>query len=335
MTAHDDIAAFLRERGLAAPEEPLRFEPLAGGVSSDIWRVTTATRRLCVKRALARLRVAAVWEAPTSRNASEWDWLELVSHLLPDAVPALYAHDGDADMFAMAYLDPADYPVWKEQLRDGLVSLATAETVGRLLGTVHALTADDRHVAARFATDPTFYALRLQPYLIATADAHPALREELEAIARTTATTRRVLVHGDVSPKNLLIGPRGPVFLDAECAWFGDPAFDLSFVLNHLLLKGVWRPQHAAAYVAAFRALARAYTACVTWETVDALERRCARLLPALTLARIDGTSPVEYLTDERDRETVRAAAIALIRSAPESLDAVLGGWLRSAASAA
>jgi len=335
MTAPDEIAAFLRDRGLAAPDESLRFEPLAGGVSSDIWHVTTTTRDLCVKRALARLRVAAVWEAPTSRNASEWDWLELVSRALPDAVPALYAHDRDAGMFAMAYLDPATYPVWKEQLRDGEVSLDTAASVGRVLGTIHALTADDVHVAARFANDATFYALRLQPYLIATANAHPALRDELEAIAQTTAATRRVLVHGDVSPKNLLAGPRGPVFLDAECAWFGDPAFDLSFVLNHLLLKCILRPQHAAAYAASFRAVARAYTACVTWERTDALERRCARLLPALTLARIDGTSPVEYLTGERDRETVRTTAIALMRSAPASLDAVLDGWLRSAMSTA
>jgi len=335
MTAHDDIAAFLYDRGLADPDEPLRFEPLAGGVSSDIWHVTTATRDFCVKRALARLRVAAVWEAPTSRNASEWEWLSLVARILPDAVPALYAHDGDAGMFAMAYLDPATHPVWKEQLRDGVVSLDTAATVGRFLGTIHALTADDRHVAARFANDETFYALRLQPYLLATANAHPALRDELEAIARTTAATQRVLVHGDVSPKNLLVGPRGPIFLDAECAWFGDPAFDLAFVLNHLLLKCIWRPQHAGAYAAAFRALAGAYRACISWEPADALERRCARLLPALTLARIDGTSPVEYLTAEPDRGFVRTTAIALIRSAPASLEAVLDGWRRAALSTA
>jgi aminoglycoside phosphotransferase (APT) family kinase protein len=329
------VAAFLEEHGLAVPGESLRFDSLAGGVSSDIWRVTTATRTLCVKRALARLRVAAVWEAPTSRNASEWEWLELVARLLPDAVPALYARDSAAGIFAMAYLEPATYPVWKEQLRDGVVNRETAERVGDRLGTIHAATADDANVAARFANDATFFALRLQPYLLATASAHPDLRDAFEAIARTTAETKRVLVHGDVSPKNLLVGPNGPVFLDAECAWFGDPAFDLSFVLNHLLLKGVWRPHYAGAYVTAFRALTAAYEARVHWESIESFERRCARLLPALMLARIDGTSPVEYLTDERDRDNVRRAARALVRAGPESIDAVLDGWLRSAANVA
>jgi 5-methylthioribose kinase len=335
VTPEREIAAFLQAHGLAEPGESLHFQALAGGVSSDIWCVTTATRKVCVKRALARLRVAAVWEAPTSRNTSEWDWLERVSHLLPDAVPALYAHDRTAGMFAMAYLEPATYPVWKEQLRDGIIDIETAASVGDRLGAIHAATAGDADVAARFANDATFFSLRLEPYLLHTAAAHPDLRNQLETIARITAETKRTLVHGDVSPKNLLVGPNGPVFLDAECAWFGDPAFDVAFVLNHLLLKGVWRPQHAGAYAAAFRALAAAYETHVDWEAVDAFERRCARLLPALTLARIDGKSPVEYLTSERDRESVRRRAGALIRSAPESLDALLEAWLHSALSAA
>ncbi len=55
-----------------------------------------------------------------------------------------------------------------------------------------------------------------------------------------TLAAKIALVHGDVSPKKVPAGPRGPVFLDAECAWYGDPAFDLAFCLNHLLLKCLW-----------------------------------------------------------------------------------------------
>jgi len=335
MTTGAGVEGFLRSHGLARPDEHIALEPLAGGVSSDIWRVSIGNRTLCVKRALARLRTRERWEAPLSRNASEWNWLELVARIVPAAVPALYAHDPVAGMFAMEYLAPSTAPVWKEQLRDGIVSLETAAQVGHRLGTIHAQTADDPKVAADFANDDAFFSLRIQPYLLATARAQPEVRVELESIAQTTATTKRVLVHGDVSPKNLLIGPRGPIFLDAECAWFGDPAFDLSFVLNHLLLKGVWRPQHRDAYVAAFRALTAAYAEHVGWEPRDALERRCTRLLPALTLARIDGTSPVEYLTDERDRSAVRRRAIELIHAAPATLDELLAAWLRPAMSAA
>src|SRR6185437_15355248 len=130
-------------------------------------------------------------------------------------------------------LDPRAYPVWKTRLREGDADPVTAAAVGDLLALVHRRTAGDRRIAQRFATDASFLSMRLEPYLLATARVHPDLAPALEQLARTTAETRLALVHGDVSPKNILIGPHGPVFLDAECAWYGDPAFDLAFCLNH------------------------------------------------------------------------------------------------------
>ena len=109
-------------------------------------------------------------------------------------------------------------------------------------------------------------------------------------------------MHGDVSPKNILVGPKGPVLLDAECAWYGDPAFDIAFCLNHLLLKRLPRPERARELRVAFLAFVDAYFGAVSFEPRDGLEARAAQLLPALFLARVDGKSPVEYLTQESDK---------------------------------
>ncbi len=138
---------------------------------------------------------------------------------------------------------------------------------------------------------------------------HRDLAPALAALAAATAATRATLVHGDVSPKNILAGPAGPVFIDAECAWFGDPAFDLAFCLNHLLLKCLWVPAAAARFLAAFDRLAETYLAGVDWEARAMLEARTARLLPGLFLARIDGKSPVEYVTEAADKARVRRVA--------------------------
>ena len=113
------------------------------------------------------------------------------------------------------------------------------------------------------------------------------------------------MIHGDVSPKNILVGPRGPVFLDAECACIGDPAFDLAFCLKHLLLKCLWVPAARVALLDSFHRMFEAYLSGVDWEAPAALEVRCAELLPALFLARVDGKSPVEYVTTEDDKERV------------------------------
>ena len=135
------------------------------------------------------------------------------------------------------------------------------------------------------------------------------------------------LVHGDVSPKNILIGAEGPVFLDAECAWWGDPAFDIAFCLNHMLLKCLWNPAATDAFLASFDALAEAHLRAVDWEPVEAFEERAAALLPGLFLARVDGKSPVEYVTDEGQREQVRRVARTLLQRPVARLSAVRGAW--------
>jgi Ser/Thr protein kinase RdoA (MazF antagonist) len=136
-------------------------------------------------------------------------------------------------------------------------------------------------------------------------------------------------VHGDVSPKNILVGPNGPIFLDAECAWYGDPAFDLAFCLNHLLLKCLWTPPAAPGFLNCFEVLAKAYLAGVVWELRGALEARSARLLPGLLLARVDGKSPVEYLNAETDKDRVRRVARALLAAPARRLNEVRAAWAR------
>jgi 5-methylthioribose kinase len=301
--------------------------PLAGGVSSDIVRVELASATVCVKRALPKLKVQADWQAPVERNRWEVEWLRTAARIEPDAVPAILGEDAAAGMFAMAYLDAARYPVWKALLRDGTIEPSFAAEVGRRIAHIHAATAGDTGVRERFATDHIFFPIRLEPYLVATGRAHPDLRPRLEQLAEQTAAMRVALVHGDVSPKNILCGPRGPVFLDAECAWYGDPAFDLAFCLNHMLLKCLWRPQWSARYLDCFDALARRYLDGVTWERGEAVEARTAALVPGLLLARVDGKSPVEYLGEDRQRDTVRRVARPLLQHPVSRLAEVAGAW--------
>lgn len=323
------ITAALVRMKLLREGERARLTPLAGGVSSDIWRVDLPSGPVCVKRALPQLRVAAEWIVPVERSLHEWDWYQLVDARLPGACPHPLARDEATNLFAMAFLPEDVHPLWKAQLLAGEVDIDVARAVGRTLGLIHAATADAAAVARQFATDDLFHALRLEPYLEATARAHPDRADALLAIAATTADTRRALVHGDVSPKNILVGPHGPVFLDAECAWYGDPAFDLAFCLNHLLLKTLVRPDRDVELATAFAALATAHAAQVTWEPARDVLGRTARLLPALFLARVDGKSPVEYLRDEGQRERVRTAARRWLAAPRDTPAALLSDWMR------
>ena len=208
----------LRELGLVDDAQHPTGAPLAGGVSSDIWRIDTARGPLCVKRALAKLRVAADWQAPVARNVYEARWLQVASDAAPGAAPRLLGQHERLGVVAMEYLAPGAHRLWKDELRRGNADLGTARAVGATLARIHAHSAARPELARAFDSDTIFFAIRLEPYLLATAERHRDLAGELEALVERTRTHRVALVHGDVSPKNILVGADGPVLIDAECA---------------------------------------------------------------------------------------------------------------------
>src|SRR5262245_40772678 len=120
----------LRRLGLIPAGVSPELTPLTGGVASDIWLVRSGAQEFVVKRALEKLRVAADWHAPVSRNAGEVAWFKRAGAAVPDAVPAILAHDLEQGFFAMSFLPPATHPVWKRELHAGRADPAFAAKVG-------------------------------------------------------------------------------------------------------------------------------------------------------------------------------------------------------------
>ena len=327
MTVTREIVERLQAGGFLPPGTQAELRPLAGGVSSDVFRLDLPDGPVCVKRALPKLRVAADWRAPVERSHFEVEWLRTAAEYAPDAVPRVLYEDRAAHLFVMSFFDPASHSVWKANLAEGRVDVAFAGEVGRRVAAIHAGAAGRGDAAARFDTTALFEDLRLDPFLRRCAEVHGDLAGPLTRLAERTARARISLVHGDVSPKNILCGPQGPVLLDAECAWYGDPAFDLAFCSAHLLLKTVWKPQHAAAFLDAYGALQAGYLAGVTWEAPEALGGRAAELAAAILLARVDGKSPADYLQAEADRAFVRQTARTLVARPPATPTELAALW--------
>jgi len=323
----ETIRAALAEMRLADPRGGYALTPLGGGVSCDVYLADLPTQRVVVKRALPKLRVAADWRAPPERAEAEVAWIGLVAGINPASVPEVLGEDHARHVFAMAYLPPEQYPLWKTRLAEGQIDVDFAASVGNALARIHAATAGRDDIAAAFDNRAQFHALRIESYLLYSADRNRDVASVIRDIADGVESSCIALMQGDISPKNILCGPEGPVFLDAETACYGDPAFDLAFCLNHLLLKGAWHPQYGAALASAFWALKSAYLGGVLWEDAKGLDRRTARLLAALLLARIEGKSPVEYLTDEDRRAFVRAQAKAFLTYVPLTLDDIIARW--------
>lgn len=328
------LPALLR-MGLADAEDHPEIVPLTGGVSSLIVRVDTRKGSrgavFCIKQALPELKVTSHWRAPLARNHAELAWIREVATIVPDAVPEILGEDAPSYCFAMAWLAPEQHPVWKTQLRDGQIYPEFAAQVARCLALIHATTAGQTALSEQFAYDQNFFELRLDPYFGAAAAVHPDCASVLHDLITQTAGNRLALIHGDVSPKNILAGPAGPIFLDAECAVYGDPAFDVAFCLTHLIAKCLWRPARTDDYLACFDAFTAHYFAGVNWEKVETLEARTSKLLAAILLARVDGKSPLEYLT-ESDRPRLRAFARRWLLSPANRLADMRAAWKKELA---
>lgn len=305
------ILAHLIQSGLAAHDA--RLTPLPGGVSSDISLVESSQGTLVVKAALAKLRVKDDWFADLSRNRVEQDFFDYAAPIIPAHVPRILGRG--EDWFAMEYL--GEMPNWKMKLFAGEIGLETARLAGDVLGRLHAASWLDEAAQERFATLPNFHALRIEPYLLTTASRVPEVADILRAEAARLAETKLALVHGDYSPKNLLVGPQRLIVLDAECAWFGDPAFDTAFMLTHLHLKALLH-RDAIHLVPAFWS---AYTKACGHD----LEERTVRLLLCLLLARVHGKSPVEYLNESQQARVTRFVLTHLPH--PPSLTALTASW--------
>lgn len=313
--------ALVEDLRLARASDVRSVRPLTGGVASDIAVVDLGDRNICIKFALPKLRVAADWRAPVHRNRAEYRWLAFAGSVVPDAVPRLYGWSARHNGFAMEYLSGAEIYLWKAAMLAGNAPRGEAAQVGALLGRIHAASTLPGFDLAQFANRDDFRALRIEPYLHYTAGRHPDLAAGITALAEALYAASIALVHGDVSPKNIIFRAQGPILLDAECATMGDPAFDVAFCLNHLVLKAVHLPAIRSDLLASIVAFWTSYSPAVRWESPAALEARVTALLPALMLARVDGKSPVEYLTDA-SRDIVRRAGRAFFIDHAPTLDA-------------
>ncbi len=318
------VSELLLDLGLITTKKQVKsVETLTGGVASDVALVQTDQKKYCVKFALSKMRVKADWFAPISRNLSEYEWLKIAEIIIPENTPEMYGFSEKTGGFAMAYVGGEDCFVWKERLFQAPPDISIAEKVGKTFGKVQSYTGERSFNTSPFENKDVFFHMRTEPYILFTGSNHPELKPIFDEVAQSLTDANKTLVHGDVSPKNILVKAGEPILIDAECATMGDPAFDVAFCLNHFFLKAVFSPHFKVELEKAANSFFANYYEFVHWEDHQEFNNRVAKLLPMLGLARVDGKSPVEYL-DKEQQKRVRTIVIPLIKKPINNIQQVL-----------
>lgn len=324
------LESYLRQTGRVGPDEKIVVRPLAGGVSN---RTVLVGRRggedWVVKQALPKLRVAVDWFSDPARIEREATGMRWLGQLAPrHSIPRLIFEDPGCHLLAMeAVANPHEN--WKHALLAGRLDPGRVRQFASLLGTIHRQAWRGRdQIAAVFADRHVFESLRLEPYYAFTATQVPAAAAFLHRLMDQTRRIGDTLVHGDYSPKNILLCGAEMVLLDHEVIHWGDPAFDLGFSMTHLLSKAHRLAGMRQALADACRRYWREYVQVLgPVEWLDELEPRAVRHTLGCLLARVAGRSPLEYLNDTlRGRQ--REAVLPLIQHPPSTIDDLIGSFL-------
>ncbi len=316
----DNAIEYLRSHGWIDPG-PARVELLSGGVSNAVLRVETPQRLFVLKQSCPQLRTRDAWFSDLDRVYREQEVMQLLHPLLPRVVPEVLHSDRDNYVFAMSHA-PLEASVWKQTLLDGEVDLALGELSGVILGRMHEATAD-ASLAERFGDQNVFIQLRVDPFYRRVQERRPEVAAAVAPILERLLTVKEALCHGDYTPKNLLAHAAGFTLVDYETAHYGDPTMDLGLFLTHLLLKAVRRPEQRELFFDLTRAFWRGYASAVRFRPLAELQARGIEHLAVCLLARIDGTSPVDYLSEAK-RETVRWMARGILQERPTGWEDVL-----------
>jgi len=320
----DNAAAYLREHGWLGPGPgPVQIEALTGGVSNLVLRVRTPERTFVLKQSCPQLRTQAAWFSDLDRIYREQEVMEVLHPLLPAWVPEVLFSDRANFVFAMSHA-PEPLRVWKQVLLAGEVDAQVGAQAGQLLGRMHELTARDPAPVQGFTNRNVFIQLRVEPFYRRIQERYPDLAATIEPLIQQLLTRQDALCHGDFSPKNILVHPEGFTLVDYETCHLGDPTMDLGFFLSHLLLKAVKLPEMQERFFELIRSFWQGYAGAVTFQPAAALETRGLAHLGICLLARIDGTSPVDYLGEESQRATVRRLGRRILQERTATLTQVL-----------
>jgi len=319
--SEQSVVGYLAGRHLLTAEDRPTVESLGGGVSCTVLAVATEHgERVIVKQALPKLRVSDTWLASPERGRTEAAALLLVAKIAPTSVPRVLDFDLASNIITLECA-PSDWQSWKGDLLAGHVDVNVASWLGQTLANIHTTTAADGEVRSMFNQTDAFEQLRISPYYRTTAARLPELAGAINARIDRLSQRRLCLVHGDFSPKNVLVGPSGRWIIDFEVAHFGSPVFDLGFLVNHLLLKAVFRRELTDLYLECAEAFLDTYQSAVATTLREPTSEILAEA-GCLMLSRVEGKSPAEYLSQPQ-RERARRLGRALLSNPPSTLSQV------------
>lgn len=319
----EELIKYLSEKNIISNAKGLEIHFFSGGVSGATALIKDGNVEFLVKQAYEKLKVKESWECDQKRIKIEYDALAVYKQIVPEAVPTPLSFD-EENYIMIREAVSEDWKMWKSDLLDGILKIEVAEKAIDALSKIHNSTSSMTELRDKFGDGKIFYDLRADAYILHLTKKYPQLKQIAEKVVAMLMESGICLIHGDYSPKNILVKGSDICILDLEVAYYGNPCFDLAFFANHLLLKAVLNKKISSDYLEMMKYMMDRYFSKLSFMEPKLLEKQTVHTLGLLFLARVDGKSPVEYLTSEQDKNLVRNTAMRIIEEEMDTVEQVI-----------
>ena len=313
LDSSEKVEQYLIIEGLVHLSDVVEIEHLPGGVSCRVWKIGRNKDQWVIKQALEKLDVAADWFSDVERIHREHQVMQQIDLVVPNSkIPKVLHVDYKNHVYMMTFVRDAS-ETWKSQMMRGIFNPESAKSAAKLLSQIHELSPkiDEKH-QLEFKNQTYFVQLRIEAFHRFLIQKYPELEKDITQLIDELTLEKTCLVHGDFSPKNMLVQDNGEIILlDFEVAHWGNPVFDVAYCLGHLMLKGWHLNKHEEILdlISSF---------------LDNYEFKIKNLIPHLglmLLARMDGKSPVNYIQNPELKNQIRSIAIDWIKDGKTQID--------------
>lgn len=293
------VVEYLTSKNVIQKNDNPQVEVLTGGVSNVVIAITTANQKLVLKQALAELAVSEKWEADQRRAIVEANAIELFNKLTPNQVPKLIFLDPDRFILVLERV-PVGSTVWKSDLLAGVINPDIGLKLGATLASWHNYGEKSAEAKLKFMEDSLFEQLRIDPFYRFVATKNPQIEVPIRKLINELEGDKTTVVHGDFSPKNIMVATNDDIYiLDFEVTHAGNPVFDLAFLTAHLLCKFFRTDDRLHAKLLANTAI----SFMKEYQTLRRISPSVTRHAALIALARVEGKSPVNYLSTDAQQK--------------------------------
>ncbi len=315
-----ELLNYLRNGERIGENTKVHISQLTGGISNRTVLLNFDDGSSWVmKQALDKLRVDGDWFCSPERIFYEAEAMRWLEQYVAGNSPRLIFEDQSEYVLAMEAVQPP-FENLKTLLINSPPKSSYFSLAGKLLGQIHLQgSKKENHIPHLFKDTHFFQSLRIEPYYLETIKKIEKTRRFFETLIDDTNKDHFTVVHGDFSPKNILVKRDKLILLDHEVTHFGDGTFDLGFFIAHLLSKANHLPEYRSEFISGVLIFIEAYLD-QTKVMTKYREQRTVRHSIGCFLARVCGLSQLEYLS-EQQRLRQEFIAMRLLSDIPWSID--------------